>query len=447
MPYRVVAARPVAMRNGRIRPDVVARFCTQADAAKELARLLVAGDTRQLSVERIARGRRHIGTFDRKAEAEKAERDALTAKDRGVDIVPSALTIVELVGRYVDNQETRGECGVKAAEEYRRSCRLYIEPHFRDIAIRKLRPAALNEWVVTLMRSGGQGGNPISARTAKHAFSLLKAAMRWGVRMQIVSQNVCDLADAPVPSRSETRALTADEVAALLATARGSRWEHFVELALLSGARRGELLALSWPDIDLDAGTIMIRASLSQSAGRVMLKSTKTDRVRMVPLIPAAIDVLRRQRVQQNADRLAAGEVYVFDARRPVFTDEIGTQLTPKAATNAFARIAKKAGVSTTSLHSTRHTAATQLIAAGVDVRTVSSILGHSTPTTTLAVYAHAVEGVTRAAMDTLGGRIDRMKTSKPTEEAPGMQMVCEPSSAKKKSPSKRAFNGCGDRI
>jgi len=76
-----------------------------------------------------------------------------------------------------------------------------------------------------------------------------------------------------------------------------------------------------------------------------------------------------------------------------------------------FARVAAKAGIGTTSLHSTRHTAATQMIAGGVDIRTAASILGHSTPNVTLALYAHVVEGAERAAMDLLEGRLEKMRT------------------------------------
>jgi integrase len=81
--------------------------------------------------------------------------------------------------------------------------------------------------------------------------------------------------------------------------------------------------------------------------------------------------------------------------------------LTPKAATNAFARLAKKAGISTTSLHSTRHTTATNLVRPGVDVRTVSAILGHSNASVTLGIYSHVVEGAERAAVELLEDRLE----------------------------------------
>ena len=153
-----------------------------------------------------------------------------------------------------------------------------------------------------------------------------------------------------------------------------------------------------------------IRSSLSQTKGSIQMKGTKTGRVRVVPLTVAACESFRRLRVQQAEDRLRAGELYRVNDRHPVFTDEFGVQKSPKAATNGFARVAAKAGIGTTSLHSTRHTTATQLIAGGVDIRTTASILGHTTPNVTLSLYAHVVEGADRAAMDLLEGRLEKMR-------------------------------------
>jgi integrase len=122
--------------------------------------------------------------------------------------------------------------GLKTFEEYERILRLYIEPHFRDAFARKLRPATAGDWVVTLMRSGGCAGKPISAKTAKHAFALLSRVLRWGVRQQIVAQNVCDAAEAPNRPRSKARALPPDEISKLVTQARSTRWETSVEAGM-----------------------------------------------------------------------------------------------------------------------------------------------------------------------------------------------------------------------
>jgi len=230
--------------------------------------------------------------------------------------------------------------------------------------------------------------------------------------MEIVGRNVCEAVTPPSPARSTAKALTIHEVGALSSMARGTRWESFIAVALMLGARRGEVLALTWNDVDLDAGRVTIRASLSQTKGSVALKSTKTDRVRSVPISASTAAAFRKQRAQQAADKLLAGEGYRVDLTLPIFTDELGMRLSPKAATNAFARLARKAGLSTTSLHSTRHTTATTLVRAGIDLRTVSSIMGHSNASVTLGIYSHVVAGAERAAVDVLEGRLERAMRS-----------------------------------
>ena len=150
-------------------------------------------------------------------------------------------------------------------------------------------------------------------------------------------------------------------------------------------------------------GTGPLRGLLS-AASAVYLEAharrvCKSDRIRTVPIEHSTRAAFRRQRAQQAADKLRAGSAYEDDPTHPLFTDELGRRLTPKAATNAFARLAKKAGLSTTSLHSTRHTVATDLIREGVDIQTVSSILGHSNASVTLSIYSHVVEGAQRAGI------------------------------------------------
>ncbi|MDH2910772.1 MAG: tyrosine-type recombinase/integrase [Candidatus Eremiobacteraeota bacterium] len=353
-----------------------------------------------------SRGRRSLGAFKTRKDAALAEREALTARDRGIDLAPMTVTIRELADRYLSDREALGR-GEKTIEEYRRIIALYIVPHLGEKIVAKLRPAHVSEWIANLSRSGGRDSRALAPKTVRHAFALLNGTMRWAVRMQLAGRNVCEAVTPPTASPSEAKALTSDEVRRLLAVAREGRWSSFATLALTLGARRGELCGLSWSDVDLDAGTVTIRRSLSQTKGRVVLKGTKSGKSRTLPLSRHAIDALRRQRAAQAADRLKAGGLYGDDGA--VFADELGQRVTPKSATNAFARLAEKAKISTTRLHDLRHTAATTLLVNGVDVRTTAGVLGHSTPNVTLSTYAHLVANAQRSAVDSLGDSIEKL--------------------------------------
>ncbi len=349
--------------------------------------------------------RKSLGTFATKREAEAAEREALVARERGIDLSPKTTTVRDLVNRFIADRRTLRR-SAKTLEEYQRIADLYIAPRLGSVIVSKLKPAMVSAWSAELTLRGGKNGTPISIKTTRHAYALLSSALRWGVRLELAGRNVCESVDAPKPLPREAKALTMPEVLELMKVARETRWGPFITIALNSGARRGELLALRWADVDLEAARMTLRASLAQTAAGTSIKSTKSGRVRVVPLSGSAVDAFRAQRRMQAADQIRLGPGYNTDSDRPVFTDGFGKRLTPKAATNGVARLAEKARISTTSLHALRHTAASMLIGSGVDARTAATILGHANPSITLGIYAHVLEGSERAAIDVLGARL-----------------------------------------
>ena len=362
------------------------------------------------------RCRKALGTYRTRKEAEAAERKALEARDRGIDLSPKTVTVAELVDRYLADREALDR-SAKTLQEYRGCADRLILPHLGGIVIAKLRPARIAEWIAILLKRGGRPTKdadgalhqrPLSAKSVYHAFTLLNGAMRFALRMELIGRNPCEAATRPSIKRSDAKALTADETTRLLEAARGTRWEAFITLALSTGSRRGELCGLSWDDYDAEAGTLTIRHSLSQTRRGVALKATKTGRTRTLPLSRLANDALRSQRTFQARERLANGHYYQ-NADGAIFADELGRRVTPMAATCTFDRMARKAKISTTRLHDLRHTAATTLLLAGVDVRTVAGVLGHVSPTITLSTYAHLMPEAQRDAVDRLGERLERL--------------------------------------
>ncbi len=370
-----------------------------------------------IDVDRAADGkrkRRPLGTFRTRKEAERAERDALTARDRGIDIAPDRVTVGQLLDRYVRDRRALGR-GDVTVDRYQELADRSITPHIGAISVAKLRPAHVSELLTTLRSHGSAKGAPLSAKTVKHAFSLLKAALTWAVRHELVGRNVADAVTPPQVRRSEATALSVDEAQRIIAGADTGRWGPFMRLALATGARRGELLALRWRDVDLVAGTVTIRASLSDAKSGVVEKGTKTDRVRVVALAVTAVEALRRQRVLQGQDHLAlGGELQpngciiggAFNDTGHVFQTALGGTIRPRRATEVFREIAERVGISTTSLHALRHTAVSWLISAGVDVRTAASIAGHASPSVTLGIYSHLVLGAQAKAVTAIDDRL-----------------------------------------
>lgn len=202
-PYRIVEPLRAA-KNGRRRTRTVRKFRTEAEAEKELARLVKASDARTLSIEKLARGRRPLGTYATKKEAEKAERDALSARDRGIDIAPTNLKLDDLLERYVAAAEARGASGttIRGYREIWKRCGAIA-----NLALAKLRPAHLSELYTDLAREGWSGGRgPLSSRSIRHTHALIDAMLRWAVKLEMVFRNVADAVEPPKGRHKAARA-------------------------------------------------------------------------------------------------------------------------------------------------------------------------------------------------------------------------------------------------
>ncbi len=169
--------------------------------------------------------------------------------------------------------------------------------------------------------------------------------------------------------------------------------------------RRGELCGLRWGPIDLEAGRLQIVQT------RVVVEGVATDSTpktsagrRSIPLDPLLVQRLKALRARQAAERLAAGSAY--EETDYLFTDELGRRYHPDHFSARFEKLVETTGLPRIRLHDTRHTAASIMLANGVPVKVVSEILGHSSPTITLSIYAHVLPGMAEEAGAALSARL-----------------------------------------
>ncbi len=203
------------------------------------------------------------------------------------------------------------------------------------------------------------------------------------------------LADAPSPAQSEPDPPTAEEAALILseAWAIDPDWGLLIWLTMVTGSRRGEISALRWQHLDFTRGLVLIRRSNAHPKAGVKEKETKTRQQRHVALDPQTIELLlaHRSRCEQRcADLLCELEptAYLFSP-----APDGSAPWPPRALTQRYGRLARRLKLRSTRLHSLRHYSATELIAAGVDIRTVAGRLGHgSGGATTLKIYAAWVD-------------------------------------------------------
>lgn len=336
----------------------------------------------------------HYHTFrgsKRGAQAKLTE--LLSAIDKGAFVEPSKITVAEHVRARVDQWEASGEIGAKTAERYRELIENQIVPHLGAKVMQQLRPYDMETWHTTLRTSGRKdrtGG--ISARTIGHAHRVLSKALREAVKFDLALRNVAGKeGQTPPKVESEEIVILADDkIPDLLAKLRGRAIYPKAIVALFTGARRGEILALRWGSIDFDAKEMRIREALEETKSHgVRFKAAKTRSGRRDIALPDIVmDALRDHRREQLERRLALGMGKLPDDAL-VFPALNGGPQSPRNFSGDWSEAALAIGMSDITLHALRHTHASQLIDAGIDVVRISKRLGHASPNITLQVYAH----------------------------------------------------------
>lgn len=275
---------------------------------------------------------------------------------------------------------------------YRNHVRNHIGPALGSSELGRLVPSDVDAMTGAMLAAG------CAPATAGMSRRVLVMALGDAARDGLVPRNVAALARPPRSREPKRRALSATEVRALLDAAKGDPLAPFVQLAVATGLRRGELLGLRWSDVSAGALTVS-RAYARGVRGSYVLSEPKTRRARRTIALPAlAREALEAQRGAQDAQRDAAGATWQ-DRDGLVFTDAIGRPHHPESVTSAFGRLVVRSGMGPLRLHDLRHTAATMALSAGVPVVDVSEMLGHSSAAVTLTVYAHTVaEGPRRVA-------------------------------------------------
>jgi integrase len=250
-----------------------------------------------------------------------------------------------------------------------------------SVRLDRLRPSHIDALVLELrgrtkQRKDGVVVRALADSSIQRVWHVLRSCLGDAVRDGLLARNPVDAVGQPAATRPEARHLSPAEVVAVLQTARGTRaWALFALIAA-TGVRKGEALALRWSDVDLDAGTLTVRHTLSRVRGQVVLSEPKTAKSRRVlPLSDALVRVLRDQRRQQLEERVAAANVWHDTGH--VFTTATGEPMEGRNVLRAFTTAAAKAGVQDANVHSLRHSAATAMLDNGVHLRAVSELLGH----------------------------------------------------------------------
>lgn len=270
--------------------------------------------------------------------------------------------------------------------------RNHIVKAFGDTPLASLTPVQVNNLIVDMLHSG------LSSRTARYVHWILKRALREAVDMDLVRRNVAEKVKPPRDLTKETQPLTEEQVGAFFREAKSSRLCAAFVVLLCTGLRRGELLALTWEDIDFDRMVLYVRRALVKAKGKTVITEGKTENSkRVIPLSPTVMEVLRRHKLRQAEERLRAG--HRWQERGFVFTNKWGGPIYPDNFTSRYLKpVLKRAGLEGIHPHRFRHTFATWCVANGVDIKQVCEWMGHYDEAFTWKKYHHLMPG--RSAQD-----------------------------------------------
>jgi integrase len=326
-------------------------------------------------------GKRKKFYYKTKQEAIKKRNEALRELEQGTLATGSQQKLKDYLEDWIENVH-KDNIRISTYVKYKKLIK-YIVADLGEVWLQKLTPEQVQRFYVKKRKDG------LSSKTVHEIHGVLHLALKHAVRWNYVARNVCDLLDSPrVVSRQGTP-LTLVQAKKLLEGIQGHRLEAVLMMAVITGMRKGEIIALRWSDIDLERRVLRVLHTVDYIPGYGYVENEpKTQAGKRTIDVPAFfIDMLKQHRVKQEQRRLKVGEVW--ENRDLVFPDLSGGYLNPIHVLRMFKKILQRAGLPHMPFHDLRHSAATILISMGIHPKVIQELLGHSDISITLGIYGH----------------------------------------------------------
>jgi len=329
-----------------------------------------------------------VGGFKTENEAKQARDKARVTVANGTYIAPAKMTLAEFLGFWIKiHSQTLKP---KTIEGYEGIINRYINPRLGKMQLTQIRPSHLQKLYLELSKQGGTNGEPLSSRTVAYAGAVLKKAFGYAVDVEgILASNPALKVPVPKGTPKQNEPYSPGQIRILLEEFQKHRLSALFRLAIYTGARKGELLALQWSDLDLDSMKLTISKNRIYINGTNLVQnSTKGgEGRRTISIDPETMEILREHRKRQFEERLLAGSAWQETGY--IFVTEVGLPIDYGTPTQLFTKIRKRLGLPDQRFHDLRHFHATQLLRAGTPLHVVAQRLGHRDAMVTATTYAH----------------------------------------------------------
>lgn len=349
--------------------------------------------------------KRHSITGKTQGEVMKKLKAVTAAIDSGTYIEPNKQTL----SQWLDVWEKTYLGGVKprTREIYADNIRLHIKPALGAVRLEALTAPQIQGFYNSLREPSAKRPSGLAPKTIKDIHGVLHKALRQAVEVGYIRFNPAEACKLPRVERKELTPFDDTQITAFLQAIKGTRFETLLTVALFTGMREGEVLGLTWDNIDFKAGTVTINKQMllhEAPTGGVLFGSPKNGKGRSITPAGYIMQLLKQHKAAQAAQRLKVGRMW--ENAELVFTDEIGRPLRKSTIYRAFKRAAADIGRADARFHDLRHSYAVAAIRSGDDIKTVQGNLGHATAAFTLDVYGHVTDQMKQASAERMDAYI-----------------------------------------
>jgi integrase len=353
-------------------------------------------------------GRRRKSFYGKtRKEVQEQLKIALREQQQGMLIATPQQTVEQFLAQWLEDH--KAALRIRSYERYEELTRLHIIPVLGHHQLQKLTPQHVQAFYTRKLKEG------LSSTTVNGLHAMLHKALDDAVRYNLIARNVCDAVTPPRRGHFEIQPLSMEQAQQFLAIAKGHSLEALFVLAITTGMRRGEILALKWQDITFSQNMLQVRRVFTRRPGnRYIEAEPKTEKSRRsILLAPIVVTLLKQHRARQREAKLKAGAQWQdLDL---VFCTSFGTPLNPSKVVDRFKTLLKRGGLPPIRFHDLRHSAATILLSLGVHPKVVQELLGHNQISMTMDIYSHVLPGMQKDAMAKLNDALQEPPEQKET--------------------------------
>ena len=327
--------------------------------------------------------------------------------DNGVFTEPSKLTFGNWLKIWLD--EYCGSIKPRTKSLYENCIEYRIKPFLGSVKLQKLKPAMIQKFYNDALNGKQDNKKAISPKTVKNLHGIVHKALQQAVEIGYIKLNPAAVCVLPKVQKAKINPMDEQQTKLFIKAIANEPLRRLFLVALFTGMREGEVIGLTWDNVDLKNGTIYITQQLQRHDGEYKLMPPKNSKSRLIVPAPYIMDILKEEQTAQKENRLKAGPLWE-NKKGFVFTNAIGGHYSQQYVHKKFKNVVQSIEMPSLRFHDLRHTYAVAAIRAGDDIKTVSEKLGHASVAFTLDIYGHVTDEMKQSSAERMQAYIDRLQ-------------------------------------